>query len=352
MKIALLAPIEESVPPQKYGGTERVVDLLAKELVKLGHDVTLLASGDSKTPAKLVPCSKYAIRTLPASNDLSLRRALNLQGLSKALDYLHKHDFDIIHNHFGWQFLMFCSSLKAPHVTTLHGTLNKKLEPTEYKMHGSYKKYPMISISNSQRKHSPCLNYIDTVYNGVDVSTFTFNNNPKNYLAFLGRFSPAKGPDKAIDIAKKTNQKLIMAAKIDPLDYQYFNKKIKPLIDNKQIIYIGEVNHRKKVELLKNAKALISPITWDEPFGIVNIESLACGTPIITINRGSIPEILNKKVAFLCKNSEEMIKRVDQVYKINRKECRKHVEKHFTGQLMAEGYLKAYKRIIKENSQK
>lgn len=350
MKIALLAPVEESVPPKKYGGTERVVDLLAKELVKLGHEVTLLASGDSKTTAKLVACSRNSIRTLPSSNIPTLRRALNLKGLSKALEYLSKNDFDIIHNHFGWQFLLFSNLLNSPNVTTIHGTLDKKLELTEYKMHGCYKKSPVISISNSQRKHSPHLNYFGTVYNGIDVNNFQFNSNPKDYLAFLGRMHPHKGPDKAIEIAKRSNQKLIMAAKIDPVNYQYFNRKIKPLIDNKQIIYIGEVDHKKKVNLLKNAKALISPITWDEPFGMVNIESLACGTPVITINRGSIPEILNRKVAFLCNSSEEMIKKIDQIKKINRIDCRRHVENHFTSKLMAQNYLKIYKRIIKTNT--
>ena len=350
MKIALIAPVEESVPPQKYGGTERVVDLLAKELVKLGHDVTLFASGDSKTTAKLVVCSKYSVRTMPAANNSTLRRALNLQGLSKALDYIKKHDFDIIHNHFGWEFLLFSNLTNSAHVTTLHGSLNKKLEPTVYKMHGCYKKSPVISISNSQRKHSPCLNYVGTVYNGIDLDHFDFNEKPKDYLAFLGRIHPQKGPDKAIEIAKKTNHKLIMAAKIDPIDYQYFVKKVKPLIDNKQIVYIGEVNQKKKINLLKNAKALISPITWDEPFGMVNIESLACGTPVITINRGSIPEILNKKVAFLCKDTEEMIKKVSKINEIDRKECRRHVENHFSSKLMAQNYLKIYKKIINEQA--
>ncbi len=348
MKIALVAPLEESVPPHKYGGTERVVDLLAKELVQLGHDVTLLASGDSKTTAKLIVCSKYSIRTSPASKNPTLRRALNLEGLSKALDYLKKHDFDIIHNHFGWEFLLFSKFIKTPYVTTLHGSLNKKIEPTAYKMHGYYKKSPVISISHSQRKPSPCLNYVGTVYNGIDVEEFEFNDKPKDYLFFLGRIHPQKGPDKAIEIAKKTNHKLIIAAKVDPLDYQYFVKKIKPQIDNQQIIYIGEVNQKEKINLLKNAKALISPITWDEPFGIVNIESLACGTPVITISRGSIPEILNKRVAFLCKNTEEMIKKVDKINRIDRKECRRHVEDHFNSRLMAQNYLNIYKKLIKE----
>ncbi len=345
LKIALVAPFEEPVPPKKYGGTERVVYNLAEQLVGLGHDVTLFASRDSHTSAKLVPCVKRAIRVLPEASNPGIRQGLNYQGIACVLANLDKGSYDIVHNHFGWPLLVFKDLIKAPMVTTLHGILS---EPTEKYMHRVFKNEPFISISNSQRRHGASLHYIGTVYNGIDTERFRFNDKPQDYLVFLGRIHPSKGPEHAIEIAKKTGKKLIIAAKIDPLEQNYFNHEIKPLIDNKQIQFVGEVAHAAKVKLLKNALAMISPVQWDEPFGITTIEALACGTPVIAIKRGSMPEILiDSKVGYLCSNIDEMIERVGDVGKIDRSACRRHVEQHFTSKLMAQGYLKCYEKVLK-----
>jgi glycosyltransferase involved in cell wall biosynthesis len=239
---------------------------------------------------------------------------------------------------------MFKDLLHCPVVTTLHGTLT---DPTEQEMFTLHHETPYISISDSQRRYGPHLNYVDTVYNGIQVKRFEFNNRPKDYLAFLGRINPQKGPEYAIKIAKKTNQRLIIAAKIDPIDESYFEQVVEPLIDGDQISFIGEVDHAGKVDLLKNARALISPLQWDEPFGIVNIEALACGTPVITINRGSMPEIIvDGKVGYLCSNIDEMIARVADINKIDRKACRDHVKKQFTAQGMAKHYLQVYETLL------
>lgn len=345
MKIALLAPFEEPVPPKKYGGTELVVYNLVEELVTLGHDVTLIASGDSTTTAKLAPAVKQAIRVLPKARNPQMRMALNYQGLANALTLIVKDDFDILHNHYGWPLLMFKDLLNCPVVTTLHGTLS---DPTEQEMYTLHEEAPYISISDSQRRHGPHLNYIDTVYNGIQVERFEFNATPKDYLAFLGRISPQKGPEYAIEIAKKVGQRLIIAAKVDPVDEDYFEQIIEPLIDGEQISFIGEVDHIGKVNLLKNARALLSPLQWDEPFGIVNVEALACGTPVITINRGSMPEIIiNGKVGFLCSNIDEMIECAANIDTISRKACRSHAEQYFTARRMAEHYVQIYKTLLR-----
>jgi glycosyltransferase involved in cell wall biosynthesis len=344
VKVALIAPFEEPVPPPGYGGTERVVYNLAEGLVQLGHDVTLFASAHSHTSAKLIACVKQPIRTSPLARNHQTRQAENLRGLVKALGIIRNGDYDIVHNHFGWQALLFNDLFQHPLITTLHGTL---AEPTEKYMHTLYKELPFVSISNSQRRHGPDLNYVATVYNGIDVEKFSFNDKPKDYLMFLGRIHPHKGPEYAIEIAKKSGRKLIIAAKIDPVDEAYFEAVVKPYIDGEQIIFVPEPEERPKIDLLKNAAAVIAPIQWDEPFGIVNIEALACGTPVITIKRGSTPEIIiDGKNGYLCSNIDEMIDRVADIGKINRRDCRARVAEHFTALQMAKGYEKAYRKVI------
>jgi glycosyltransferase involved in cell wall biosynthesis len=343
LRIALLAPFEEPVPPKKYGGTELVVYNLTEELVALGHDVTLIASGDSTTSAKLAPAVDQAIRVLSRARNPKTRTALKYQGLANTLSIIMNGNFDILHNHYGWELLMFKKLLKCPIITTLHGTL---VDPTEQEMYSLYKDMSFVSISDSQRRHGPHLNYLGTVYNGIQVDRFKFNDKPQDYLAFLGRITPEKGPVYAIEIARKTNQRLIIGAKIDPVDKSYFEQIVEPLIDGDQIKFIGEVDHPAKVELLSNARALISPLQWDEPFGLVNIEALASGTPVISINRGSMPEIIETgKVGFLCSNIDEMINRVADIDTIDRRACRDHVEKNFTSQVMATQYSKIYNKL-------
>ena len=346
MKVALLAPFEERVPPPKYGGTERVVSCVAEELVALGHEVTLFATADSKTSAELRGCTTKPIRSNRRAHDRIYRSALNIQALSKAVTEIQSGDFDIIHNHFGWQTLLFEKLITTPIVTTIHGILDKTQEPTEYHMFKEFRKSNFISISKSQRRHLPELHFVATVYNGIRPSRFKFNETPEDYFAFLGRIHPQKGPEQAIAIAKKTGIKLVIAAKIDPNEKAYFKERIKPHIDGRQIIFLGEVGHNKKVRLLRNARALIAPIQWDEPFGITNIEAMACGTPVLTINRGSAPEILRDgKNGYLCKNATEIANRIKDIDSISRVACRDYVEKHFTARCMTEGYVKVYERI-------
>jgi glycosyltransferase involved in cell wall biosynthesis len=353
MRVALLAPFEEPVPPKKYGGTELVVSDLAEELMKMGHEVTLFASGDSKTTASLVPGVKKAIRVLKEAYNPITRSALNLEGLINSVEYINSHNFDIIHNHIGWQALLFKDQFKAPLLTTLHGSLDKNLEPkdfyeNEFYMYQRYKKLNYVSISKSQRKHQSNLHYIDTIYHGINVDKFSYNANPKDYLAFLGRIHYQKGPEYAIEIAKKTGHQLVIAAKIAPEDEEYFKTKIKPLIDGKQIKFIGEVDHKQKVDFLKNAKALLSPIQWEEPFGLTNIEALACGTPVIAIGRGALNEIIEDgKVGYLCKTAKTMAKKVADIDKIDRLECRRYVEQKFTSRVEADKYVRIYKKLIK-----
>ena len=341
VKIALLAPIEESVPPKKYGGTERVVFNLAEELVGLGHEVDLYATADSKTSANLIPVTDKPIRNLLAQNPREWFSKEIEAAYFVTKSVRHKH-YDIIHSNLDEPFTLVNRYIREPVVTTLHNPVPLYLEK-------AYEKQHFISISNSQRKLSPGLDYVATVYNGIKVSSFEFNPKPKNYLMFLGRISPDKGIVEAIHIAKKTRNKLVIVAKVDPPERAFYRNIVKPLIDNKQITYLGEVDEQRKIEILKDARALISPIQWDEPFGLVNIEALACGVPVISIARGSIPEIfMDARVGYLCNNVEQMITKVGQIDKISRKVCRAHVEKYFDSKIMAQNYVKAYRKVIRQ----
>ena len=346
MKIAQIAPFEESVPPKKYGGTERIIFHLAEELTKKGHNVTLFATGNSKTSAKLLPIFPKSLRLTKVGQNFKAREAYKLIGLAKVIEILLKENFDIIHNHIGWRFLPFIKILKTKVVTTLHGPLD-----IDYQRF-IYQKFPnshYISISKNQREPLPKLNFTGNIYNGIDVKSFPLKEKTGNYLAFLGRMSPEKGPLEAIKIAKKAKLKLIMAAKIDIVDKEYFSKKIKPLIDNRMIKFIGEIEHKKKVQLLQNAKALLAPINWREPFGLFLIESMACGTPVIAFNKGSIPEIISDgKTGFVVKNVDEAVKSLKEIDQIDRRDCRKWVEDNFSVGKMVNKYEALYNKVIKE----
>lgn len=349
MKIALLAPFEERIPPIKYGGTELIVYYLANLLPKRGHEVFLFASGDSKTDSKLIPVFPRPIRMEPYAKDLKIRDAVKYIGVSKIVKYLKNYDVDVIHNHIGWRFLPFASFFSAPTVTTLHGPLYIDYQKF---IHSWFRDQQFISISNSQRTPLPNLNYIETVYNGIDINNFKFNNKPEDYFAFLGRMSPEKGPAQAIQIAKAAGVKLKMAAKIDVVDAIFFEKEVKPLIDNKQIEYIGEINSQEKSDFLRNARGLIAPIQWAEPFGLFFIEAMACGTPVITMNRGSASEVIkNSETGFVLNDIEEATNAVKNINKIKREGCRKWVEKNFTAEIMVENYEKIYRKIIKKGKQ-
>ncbi|MCL5410356.1 MAG: glycosyltransferase family 4 protein [Patescibacteria group bacterium] len=341
MKIAILSPFEESVPPVKYGGTELVVYNLIEELVKLGHEVTLLGTGNSRTSAKLVTIFEKPLRSCVESNT---REIYKIVGISKIVSILAKNKYDIIHNHIGWRFLPFSKALNTPVVTTLHGPLSIPLQQEIYEI---WKKENYISISLSQQRPMPSLNYVGNVYNGIDFTKFHLFKKPNDYFAFLGRMSPEKGPKEAIEVAKKAGVRLIMAAKVDLVDRQYFENKVKPLIDGKQIKFVGEVDHPGKLELLGKAKALIAPIQWEEPFGLYFIESLACGTPVIALKRGSVPEILiDEKNGFICENLAQMCLATKKISSIDRKFCHDHAKENFNSTKMASNYLKCYKKVL------
>lgn len=340
----MLSPFEESVPPTRYGGTELVIYNLTEQLVKMGHEVTLFATGDSKTSAKLEVTFSEAIRLNGNSQNINFRNTIKFIGVGKILDYLDKNSFDIVHNHIGWRMLFFEKLLKFPTVTTLHGPLDIDYQQMVY---NEYRNSNYISISLNQRKPMPDINFVANVYNGIEVEKFKQNYKPENYFAFLGRMSPEKGPLEAIEIAKKARINLIMAAKVDTVDKSYFEEKVAPLIDGKQIQFIGEVDHAGKVEFLKNAKALIAPIQWEEPFGLFFIEAMVCGTPVISMKRGSVPEIvLDKKTGFICNNIDEAIEGAKRVGNIDRKKCYEHVRDNFSAEKMAENYINAYKKVL------
>lgn len=348
LRLAQIAPSEERVPPPKYGGTELVVSNLTEELIKRGHQVTLLASGDSITKSRLIPTSKKAVRTDINIGTNSLKRnATKLIEVAQIINFLQQHKFDIIHNHIDWHFLPFISLLNsAPVITTLHDSLDTDYQKFVYNAIPD-KNY--ISISNNQRRPMPRLNFISTIYHGIQINKFSFNSKKGEYVAFLGRMSPEKGPLQAIQAAKRAKIPLIMAAKVDLADKEYFNKKIKPLIDGKLVKFIGEVNHRSKVKLLRNATALLSLIQWEEPFGLVMIEALACGTPVIANKRGSVPEIIqNNKTGFIVKNISEAVKAIHNIDRINRFDCRKSAEEKFSVERMAEEYEKIYYKLLKK----
>lgn len=344
----MLAPVEEQVPPKKYGGTELVVHNLTELLMEMGHDVTLFATGDSQTNAKLVPIFPQAIRTLLKATDYNVRQTLTLIGIGKMLKYICDNEFDLVHNHVGWKLLPFVNIIDVPIVTTLHGNLSQTSEREVYSV---YPDLNYISISMNQRKdETRKMNFIGNVYNGIALEKFNFFAKAKDYFAFFARICHEKGALQAIEIAKKAGVKLVMAGKIDPVDSEYFEEKIKPLIDNKQITFIGEIGHEEKVQLLGNAKALIAPIQWEEPFGLYFIESMICGTPVIANNRGSVSEIIiNNKTGFIVNTIEEAAKKVNEIEKINRYDCHMHVTRNFSAEKMAKEYLQIYQKIIKKN---
>lgn len=349
LKVAILAPLEETVPPTSYGGTELVVHHLAEGLIRKGHEVTLFSVGGSRTSAKLFEAFDRPLRLYErVSQNNKLREAYKYVGFGRMIEEIYREGgYDIVHNHASWRILPNAYLVNAPLLTTHHGPFGPQYYHNE--IYGMYPQHPFTSISNSQRKGAPKINFIATVYNGIDVDAFDFESNPQDYYAFLARFSPEKGPLQAIQIAKKLGKKLIMAAKIDPVDQEFYERELKPHIDGKQIVYMGEADHPQKVELLKNAQALLAPIQWDEPFGLYFIEAMACGTPVLTINRGSAPEIIrHEQTGFLGKDEEELARFASQVAQLNRRSIRRHVEENFSITQLVEGYENTYYKAIEQ----
>ncbi|WP_427160703.1 glycosyltransferase family 4 protein [Aliinostoc sp. HNIBRCY26] len=342
MRIAQVAPLWERVPPPAYGGIELVVGLLTDELVRRGHEVTLFASGDSISLAKLVSVHPCALRLDSKVKEYSIYEMLQLGSVYERAD-----EFDLIHSHMGCASLPYAKLVKTPTVHTLHGIFTADNQ----KMFQYAKNQPFVSISDSQRELSLGLNYVATVYNGIDVNSYKFYPQPDEppYLAFLGRISPEKGPHLAIEIAKKAGWRLKMAGKVDVVDVEYFEKVVKPLIDGKQIEYLGEANHRQKNALMGGAVATLFPITWREPFGLVMVESMASGTPVIAMKLGSTTEVIDHgKTGFLCSNVEECIHAIDKVADLDRFYCREYVQNRFSLQAMTDGYEEVYRQILQE----
>jgi glycosyltransferase involved in cell wall biosynthesis len=342
MRIAQVAPLWERVPPSTYGGTELVVSLLTDELVRRGHDVTLFATGDSVSLAKLESAYPRAFRL-----DSSVREPHIYELLQLSQVYEQSHEFDIIHSHMDYVALPYAALVETPTVHTLHGVFT----PTQTLLFQHENDQYYVTISNAQRCPELGLNYIATVYNGIAVNQHQFYPHPNDppYLAFLGRMSPAKGPHLAINIAKQVGLPLKLAAKVDAVDVEYFQQEIEPHIDGEQIQFLGEVNHDQKNALMGGAIATLFPITWQEPFGLVMIESMAAGTPVIAMNLGSTPEVIaHGQTGFLCDNIAECVNAVKQVNQLNRLTCRASVSNRFNVQRMVDGYEAVYQQILTE----
>jgi glycosyltransferase involved in cell wall biosynthesis len=344
MRIAQIAPLAESVPPKLYGGTERVVSWLTEELVDLGCDVTLFASGDSETRAKLASVCPRALRLSRPPIDPIAGTASLLEAVAK-----RAKDFDIIHSHIDWIHLPLLRRLGTPCLTTLHGRLDL---PFLANMTRGFSDAPFVSISDNQRTPLPALNWAATIYHGLPADLLTPVSRPQGYLAFLGRITPEKGPDIAIRVARAAKMPLKIAAKIPRGETRYFQEEIKPLLDGNQVEFIGEVSDREKTNFLGNAAALLFPISWPEPFGLVMIEAMACGTPIIAWRCGSVPEVIEPgKTGFIVESEADAIKTIGQLHKLNRRSIRKRFEQRFTSRRMAQDYLQCYELVISKMAQ-
>ena len=337
MRIAQVAPLYESVPPHLYGGTERVVSYLTEELVRRGEDVTLFASGDSKTKAKLVPASEGSLRISKAVDTLAPHVAMVEEVMKRA------DEFDIVHFHIDYLHYPVSRRSGLNQVTTLHGRLDL---PNLVPLYREFTDMPVISISDSQRRPLSFARWAGTVYHGLPPDEFNFREKCEDYLLFLGRISPEKRVDRAIEIAGKTGRKLKIAAKIDRADRYYFNKQIKPLLDQPFIEFIGEVSRPEADQLVGGAAALLFPIDWPEPFGLVMIEALACGTPVIAFRRGSVPEVITDGVTgFIVEDIEQAAEAVKRIGQIDRGRCRQEFETRFTDRRMAQDYVKIYDHL-------
>jgi len=343
MKIAQIAPLIESVPPKKYGGSERVVHALTEELVKRGHDVTLFASGDSQTSAKLISVYHRALRDAK-TKDLYGPNVLTM--LNIGLAYSKSDEFDIIHDHNGHLSLPTANISLTPVVMTLHGPLtseNRRIFQTLSNPH-------FVTISKSQAQTAQGLNHIGTVYNGLEMEDYPFSKKDKGYLLFVGRISLEKGVHFAIEAAQYLNLPLIIAAKLERVDMQYFNEYVGPQL-SEQIKWIGEVDEKARNKLYSEALCFLHPANWKEPFGLTMIEAMACGCPVVGFNQGSVPEIIqNNQTGFVVEDTEEMIEAISNIKSIDRQACRDYVLKNFSATKMTDGYEKVYQTILNPTS--
>ena len=339
MKIAQVAPLIESVPPRLYGGTERIVSYLTEELVRLGHDVTLFASGDSITSAELASCCTRSLRLDPAVHDIIPHFMLMIDKVRERAD-----QFDVLHFHIDLFHFPLFRSLAARTLTTLHGRQDLgDLKPFYYR----FGEMPLVSISNDQRKPLPHAHFVATVHHGIPAELHSPSFEPGSYLAFLGRISPEKRPDRAIRIARAAGIPLKMAAKVDKVDEDYFRNDILPLIAGGGVEFIGEISEREKTQFLGEAAALLFPVDWPEPFGLVMIEAMACGTPVLAFRRGSIPEIIEDGVTgIVVGNEQEAIAALPKILSYDRRVVRQRFEQTFTSTRMAQKYVSTYSHLL------
>ena len=339
MRIAQVAPLSESVPPKFYGGTERVVSYLTEEMVRQGHEVTLFASGDSMTRANLVAVCDRALRVDTHCIDHLAHHVLMMEKVLQRAS-----EFDIIHWHIDYLHFPLSRRHSYPQLTTLHGRLDL---PDLAPLYEEFREMPVVSISDAQRTPLPWVNWQGTVYHGVPTEPYKFVEEPGEYLAFLGRICPEKRVDTAIEIAKRVGMPLKIAAKVDKVDDEYFAERIKSLLDHPLVEYVGEIDEGEKSDFLGHAAALLFPVDWPEPFGLVMIEALACGTPVIAHNRGSVPEVIEPGVTgFICNDVEDSVRAVRRLPTLSRKRCREVFDKRFTVSRMVEDYIKLYEKII------
>ena len=341
MRIAQVAPLYESVPPRLYGGTERVVSYLTEELVRLGHEVTLFASGDSSTIARLEPACPQALRLDPTIRDPIAPLIVMLEKVA-----LRAGEFDVIHQHCDYLGYPTLSRVGVPFLTTLHGRLDL---PELRLLYRTFRDVPVVSISDAQRTPLPEAHYIATVPHGLPEQLLLPGSGRGGYLAFLGRISPEKAPDRAIRIAVKAGMKLKIAAKIDVVDRTYFEQEIKPLLDQPNVEFIGEIAEHQKADFLGNAAGLLFPIAWREPFGLAMIEAMACGTPVIAMRNGSVPEVVDEGLTgFIVATEEAASAAAGRLHRLDRARIRGIFEERFTARRMAQDYVSLYRGLITE----
>ena len=344
MRIAQIAPLHERVPPKLYGGTERVVSYLTEELVRQGHDVTLFASGDSKTSAKLVRCCEMALRLNPSVQDALPYHMVMLDEVRRRID-----QFDILHFHLDVLHAPLIRDTIGRTLTTLHGRLDL---PDLAPFYAAFPELPLASVSNNQQEYLRNANWLGTAYHGLPSKLLPFRPNPDGYLAFLGRIAPEKGPDHAIEIAARSGMPLKIAAKVDRVDQAYWEEVIRPMVDaHPEVQFVGEIDEKGKADFLGGAAALLFPIDWPEPFGLVMIEAMSCGTPVIAYRRGSVPEIIEQDLSgFVVDTIYEAIAAVRRITRLDRGKVRAQFERRFTVERMAGDYVDIYRKLLSARS--
>ncbi len=343
MKIAQVAPLIESVPPRLYGGTERIVSYLTEELVRLGHDVTLFASGDSITSAEMAPCCARALRLDPTVRDIIPHFMLMIDKVRERAE-----EFDVLHFHIDLFHFPLFRALARRTLTTLHGRQDlADLKP----FYSRFGEMPLVSISEDQRKPLPHANFVATIHHGIPPDLHRPSFEQGSYLAFLGRISPEKRPDRAIRIARAAGLPLKIAAKVDKVDEDYFRGDILPLIDGSSVEFIGEINEREKTKFLGEASALIFPVDWPEPFGLVMIEAMACGTPVLAFRCGSIPEVIEDGITGKVVDSEEeAVEALPKILSYDRRAVRQRFNERFTATRMAKDYVSTYRQLLRSHT--